>query len=123
MRDQLKEEAARRGVKLTYMPFFLKAASAALREFPILNSSYDESAESVIYKAYHNISVAMQTPNGLVVPNVKNVQQKSIMQIAADMNALQDRGTRGALTPDDFANGTFALSNIGIVRIPAGLGV
>uniref|UniRef100_A0A2M3Z015 Dihydrolipoamide acetyltransferase component of pyruvate dehydrogenase complex n=1 Tax=Anopheles braziliensis TaxID=58242 RepID=A0A2M3Z015_9DIPT len=103
VRDQLKEEAARRGVKLTYMPFFLKAASAALREFPILNSSYDESAESVIYKAYHNISVAMQTPNGLVVPNVKNVQQKSIMQIAADMNALQDRGTRGALTPDDFA--------------------
>ncbi|XP_050101080.1 lipoamide acyltransferase component of branched-chain alpha-keto acid dehydrogenase complex, mitochondrial [Anopheles aquasalis] len=115
VRDQLKEEAARRGVKLTYMPFFLKAASAALREFPILNSSYDESAESVIYKAYHNISVAMQTPNGLVVPNVKNVQQKSIMQIAADMNALQDRGTRGALTPDDFANGTFALSNIGII--------
>uniref|UniRef100_A0A2M4A5W8 Dihydrolipoamide acetyltransferase component of pyruvate dehydrogenase complex n=2 Tax=Anopheles triannulatus TaxID=58253 RepID=A0A2M4A5W8_9DIPT len=115
VRDQLKEEAARRGVKLTYMPFFLKAASAALREFPILNSSYDESTESVIYKAYHNISVAMQTPNGLVVPNVKNVDQKSIMQIAADMNALQDRGTRGALTPDDFANGTFALSNIGII--------
>ncbi|XP_049549008.1 lipoamide acyltransferase component of branched-chain alpha-keto acid dehydrogenase complex, mitochondrial [Anopheles darlingi] len=115
VRNQLKEEAARRGVKLTYMPFFLKAASAALREFPILNSSYDESAESVIYKAYHNISVAMQTPNGLVVPNVKNVEQKSIMQIAADMNALQDRGTRSALTPDDFANGTFALSNIGII--------
>uniref|UniRef100_A0A182W4N9 Dihydrolipoamide acetyltransferase component of pyruvate dehydrogenase complex n=1 Tax=Anopheles minimus TaxID=112268 RepID=A0A182W4N9_9DIPT len=115
VRSQLKEEAARQGIKLTYMPFFLKAASNALLQHPILNSSFDEPAESVIYKAYHNISVAMQTPQGLVVPNVKNVEQKSILQIANDLNALQERGAKGALTPNDFANGTFALSNIGII--------
>ncbi|XP_050069419.1 lipoamide acyltransferase component of branched-chain alpha-keto acid dehydrogenase complex, mitochondrial [Anopheles maculipalpis] len=115
VRSQLKEEAARQGIKLTYMPFFLKAASNALLQYPILNSSFDESAESVIYKTYHNISVAMQTPQGLVVPNVKNVEQKSILQIANDLNALQERGAKGALTPNDFANGTFALSNIGII--------
>uniref|UniRef100_A0A182M3L0 Dihydrolipoamide acetyltransferase component of pyruvate dehydrogenase complex n=1 Tax=Anopheles culicifacies TaxID=139723 RepID=A0A182M3L0_9DIPT len=115
VRSQLKEEAARQGIKLTYMPFFLKAASNALLQHPILNSSFDESSESVIYKAYHNISVAMQTPQGLVVPNVKNIEQKSILQIANDLNALQERGAKGALTPNDFANGTFALSNIGII--------
>uniref|UniRef100_A0A182P7W6 Dihydrolipoamide acetyltransferase component of pyruvate dehydrogenase complex n=1 Tax=Anopheles epiroticus TaxID=199890 RepID=A0A182P7W6_9DIPT len=115
VRSQLKEEAARQGVKLTYMPFFLKAASNALLQHPILNSSFDEAAESVIYKSYHNISVAMQTPQGLVVPNVKHVEQKSILQIAHELNALQERGAKGALTPNDFANGTFALSNIGII--------
>uniref|UniRef100_A0A182JSU6 Dihydrolipoamide acetyltransferase component of pyruvate dehydrogenase complex n=1 Tax=Anopheles christyi TaxID=43041 RepID=A0A182JSU6_9DIPT len=115
VRSQLKEEAARQGVKLTYMPFFLKAASNALLQHPILNSTFDEPAETVIYKHYHNISVAMQTPQGLVVPNVKNVEQKSILQIAQDLNALQERGAKGALTPNDFANGTFALSNIGII--------
>uniref|UniRef100_A0A182N114 Dihydrolipoamide acetyltransferase component of pyruvate dehydrogenase complex n=1 Tax=Anopheles dirus TaxID=7168 RepID=A0A182N114_9DIPT len=115
VRAQLKAEAARHGIKLTYMPFFLKAASNALLQYPILNSSYDEPAESVVYKSYHNISVAMQTPQGLVVPNVKHVEQKSILQIATELNALQERGARGALTPNDFASGTFALSNIGIV--------
>ncbi|XP_058063250.1 lipoamide acyltransferase component of branched-chain alpha-keto acid dehydrogenase complex, mitochondrial [Anopheles bellator] len=115
VREQLKGEAARNGTKLTYMPFFLKAASVALRQFPILNSSYVESSESIVYKAYHNISVAMQTPQGLVVPNVKNVEQKSVLQIATELNVLQERGAKGALTPNDFANGTFALSNIGII--------
>lgn len=115
VREALKTEALARGAKLTYMPFFVKAASNALKEFPIVNSSFDEPNESVIYKSYHNISIAMHTPQGLVVPNVKNVDSKSILQIAADLNALQERGAKGALTPDDFANGTFSLSNIGII--------
>lgn len=115
VREALKAEALARGVKLTYMPFFVKAASNALKEFPLVNSSFDEPNESVIYKSYHNISIAMHTPQGLVVPNVKNVDSKSILQIAADLNALQERGAKGTLTPDDFLNGTFSLSNIGIV--------
>lgn len=97
------------------MPFFVKAASNALKQYPILNSSFDEPNESLIYKSYHNISIAMHTPQGLVVPNVKNVEQKSILEIATDLNALQERGAKGGLTPDDFLNGTFSLSNIGIV--------
>lgn len=115
VREALKAEALARGVKLTYMPFFVKAASNALKEFPLVNSSFDEPNESVIYKSYHNISIAMHTPQGLVVPNVKNVDSKSILQIAADLNALQERGAKGTLTPDDFLNGTFSLSNIGII--------
>lgn len=117
LRDELKTEAIERGVKLTYMPFLIKAASLALLKFPILNSSLDVANESVIYKAAHNISVAMATPEGLVVPNVKNCENKSVFQIAFDLNQLQDRAQKGQLRPDDFANGTFSLSNIGIVSV------
>lgn len=115
VREDLKKEALAQGVKLTYMPFFVKAASNALKQFPILNSSFCEATEGLIYKSYHNISIAMHTPQGLVVPNVKNVDQKSILEIAADLNALQERGSKNALLPEDFANGTFSLSNIGII--------
>ncbi|XP_055546772.1 lipoamide acyltransferase component of branched-chain alpha-keto acid dehydrogenase complex, mitochondrial [Wyeomyia smithii] len=115
MRESLKEEALAQGVKLTFTPFFVKAASIALKQFPILNSSFDAANESLIYKSYHNISIAMQTPQGLVVPNVKNVERKSILEIAVDLGALQERGLAGHLTPGDFANGTFSLSNIGMV--------
>lgn len=114
-RESLKADALAMGVKLTYMPFFVKAASNALKQFPILNSSFDVANESLIYKPYHNISVAMHTSQGLVVPNLKNVENKSILEVAADLNALQERGSKGTLTPEDFANGTFSLSNIGII--------
>lgn len=115
LRNSLKGDAESIGVKLTFMPFFIKAASLALTKFPILNSSLDEENESIIYKAAHNISIAMATPNGLVVPNVKNCEQKTILQIARDLNDLLERGRSGKLTPDDFQNGTFSLSNIGVV--------
>lgn len=115
LRAELKSEAASLGIKLTYMPFIIKATSLALYKFPILNSSFDESNMSIVYKPYHNISVAIHTPQGLVVPNIKNVQAKTIVQIAEDLNRLQEKGQKGSLTPDDFANGTFSISNVGIV--------
>ncbi|XP_065363094.1 lipoamide acyltransferase component of branched-chain alpha-keto acid dehydrogenase complex, mitochondrial [Calliphora vicina] len=115
-RDQLKEVAKESGVpKLTFMPFCIKAASIALTKYPILNSSLDLETESIIYKGAHNISVAIDTPQGLVVPNVKNVQNKNIIEIAQDLNGLIERGRKGALTPQDFADGTFSLSNIGVI--------
>ncbi|XP_055682638.1 lipoamide acyltransferase component of branched-chain alpha-keto acid dehydrogenase complex, mitochondrial [Lutzomyia longipalpis] len=115
VREELKADALQRGVKLTYMPFCIKAASKALTAYPILNSSLDEANESVIYKAAHNISVAMDTPQGLVVPNVKHCEQKGILDIARSLNELQERGQKGSLRPEDFADGTFSLSNIGII--------
>lgn len=115
IRDTLKREHESTGVKLTFMPFFIKAASLALTQYPILNSSVDEASESIVFKSAHNISVAMATANGLVVPNIKNCERKSIVDIARDLNSLQQRGQQGKLTPDDFANGTFSLSNIGVV--------
>lgn len=70
-RNSLKEIAQKEGVKLTYMPLIIKAASQSLKQFPILNSSLDANCENIIYKASHNIGLAMDTPNGLVVPVIK----------------------------------------------------
>lgn len=113
LRDKLKVEAKLMGFKLTFMPFFIKAASNALNKYPILNSVVDEENEAIIYKSGHNISIAMATKNGLVVPNIKNCEQKSVRQIAIDLNELIERARNGKLMPDDFANGTFSISNIG----------
>ncbi|KAL7744682.1 hypothetical protein ACLKA6_017182 [Drosophila palustris] len=115
-RAQLQPAAQEQGVpKLTFMPFCIKAASIALAKYPIVNSSLDLASESLIYKGAHNISVAIDTPQGLVVPNIKNCQAKNIIQIARDLNGLVERGRTGSLTPSDFADGTFSLSNIGVV--------
>lgn len=91
VRAALKEEAATRGVKLTFMPFLLKAASLALYKYPIMNAHVDAECKVITKKAMHNIGVAMDTPQGLLVPNVKDVGSKSIFEIAAELNRLQVR--------------------------------
>lgn len=115
VRDEVKVEAQSRGIKITYMPFFIKAASVSLHKYPILNSSLDVEKESIIYKPYHNISIAIHTPMGLAVPNIKRVHQKSILEISNDLMSLHERGIKGSLTPEDFSDGTFTLSNIGVI--------
>ncbi|CAH2236985.1 jg9478 [Pararge aegeria aegeria] len=114
-REGLKELAQKRGVKLTYMPIIIKAASQSLLTYPVLNSSLDSSNENLIYKASHNIGVAMDTPNGLVVPVIRNVQRKSIFEIAIELNSLQEKGLKGQLGLSDLTGGTFTISNIGII--------
>uniref|UniRef100_A0A8C5WGM3 Dihydrolipoamide acetyltransferase component of pyruvate dehydrogenase complex n=1 Tax=Leptobrachium leishanense TaxID=445787 RepID=A0A8C5WGM3_9ANUR len=115
LRNDLKAAAEARGVRLSFMPFFLKAASLGLLQFPILNASLDEACQNITYKAAHNIGVAMDTLQGLIVPNVKNVQVKSIFEIAADLNNLQKLGSTGQLGAGDLTGGTFTLSNIGSI--------
>jgi len=97
------------------MPMFIKATSMALLHFPILNSSVDLDCENITFKGSHNIGVAMDTQQGLLVPNVKNVQNKSIFDIAVELNRLHQQGLTGKLTPDDLTGGTFTLSNIGSI--------
>ena len=115
LRQHLKKTAEKQGIKLSYMPFIIKAISLALNEYPILNSSLTEDESEIIYKGEHNIGVAMDTPNGLLVPNIKRVQTKSIMEIAAELNRLQELGKAGKLGMDDLKGGTFTLSNIGTI--------
>ncbi|XP_045764630.1 lipoamide acyltransferase component of branched-chain alpha-keto acid dehydrogenase complex, mitochondrial [Maniola jurtina] len=114
-RQELNELAQKRGVKLTYMPIIIKAASQSLLSYPVLNSSLDSCNENLIYKASHNIGVAMDTPNGLVVPVIKNVQHKSIFEIAIELNSLQEKGLKSQLGLNELTGGTFTISNIGIV--------
>ncbi|XP_029106064.1 lipoamide acyltransferase component of branched-chain alpha-keto acid dehydrogenase complex, mitochondrial-like [Scleropages formosus] len=115
LRSELKDAAEMRGVKLSYMPFFIKATSLGLLQFPILNASVDESCSNITYKAAHNIGLAMDTPQGLLVPNVKNVQALSIFEIAAELNRLQALGAMGQLGTADLTGGTFTISNIGSI--------
>lgn len=117
LRNQLKPEGKKRGIKLTYMPVIIKAVSAALTEFPQLNAQADSDHKNIIYKANHNICVAMDTPGGLVVPNIKFCEQKTIWQIAEDLNKLLEAGQKQQIPRDDLVGGTFTLSNIGIVSL------
>ncbi|GFR09288.1 lipoamide acyltransferase component of branched-chain alpha-keto acid dehydrogenase complex, mitochondrial [Trichonephila clavata] len=113
--NKLKSIAEEKGIKFSYMPFFIKAASLALMEYPILNVSVDENCENLFYKASHNIGIAMDTTQGLLVPNIKNVQNLNVLQVASELNRLQDLGRRGSLNQNDLSGGTFSLSNIGAI--------
>ncbi|XP_047986122.1 lipoamide acyltransferase component of branched-chain alpha-keto acid dehydrogenase complex, mitochondrial [Leguminivora glycinivorella] len=114
-RQSIKSLAEEQGVKLSYMPIILKAASLSLTEYPVLNSSPDSACEKLTYKASHNIGLGMDTPNGLVVPVIKDVQNKSILEIARELNVLQEKGMKGQLGLNDLSGGTFTLSNVGVV--------
>lgn len=115
IKEDLNRIGKRNNVKITYMPFFVKSASLALHKFPVLNSHVDEKCEYITMKYAHNIGVAMDTPHGLVVPNVKNVQNLSIVEIARELNRLQESGEKGQLKMEDLTGGTFTLSNIGAI--------
>lgn len=113
LKNQLKSTT--KGVKITYMPFFLKALSLALLDYPIMNSVLLDSHTEYLQKSSHNISIAMDTPYGLVFPSIKNVQIKSVYQIALDLNRLQQLGSVGKLLETDIECGTITVSNLGSI--------
>lgn len=114
LRTELKPQFEAAGVKLTYLPFILKAVSLALRSYPILNAAM-ATPDEIVYKARHNIGIAMDTPAGLLVPNVKDVQSRSVFQIAQELSRLQREGASGKLSAGDLADGTISISNIGSI--------
>jgi 2-oxoisovalerate dehydrogenase E2 component (dihydrolipoyl transacylase) len=115
LRKRMKHLAEEKGVKLSYLPFMIKAASMGLKKYPVLNSSINESLTEITYKASHNIGFATDTPNGLVVPNIKNVQDLSIFEIATELNRLIKAAKDNKLSKNDLTGGTFSLSNIGTI--------
>ncbi len=112
-RALLRKDLEAKGVKLTYMPFLLKAVATALQDFPILNSSLSPDLTELVYRGSINIGVAMDTPNGLVVPNIKRANQRSVMEINMELQRLQGLALAGKLGVEDLSGGTFTLSNIG----------
>jgi len=116
LRASLKAECKELGVKLNYLPFMLKATSLALKEYPMLNATVDDAeCTSVTYRADHNISIAVDTPNGLIVPNIKKVQDRSILEIAQELENISSRARSNKITNNDLTGGTFSLSNIGAI--------
>jgi len=105
--------------KVSYMPIFIKALSIALEQYPILNACVvdgeDASSAKIKFRASHNIGVAMDTPNGLIVPNIKNVQNLSVLDIASELARLQEAGKKNAIPMADLRDGTLSLSNVGMI--------
>ncbi len=112
-REKLKARAEKEGIKLTYMPFVLKAIVAALKQYPDLNSELDEENEEVLYKHYYNIGIAVATEAGLMVPVVKNVDDKDLLQIASEVNELAAKARDRKISPDEMQGGTFTITNFG----------
>ena len=115
LRTKLKARAEKAGVSLTYMPFFAKASSIALRDFPNCNAWMDEERSELLVRGEHNLGVACDTPNGLMVPVIRNVESKSILQIAAEMQDLFARTRAGKATREELMGSTFTLTSVGSI--------
>ncbi len=112
-RKSANESLAKSGVKLTMLAFVIKASVSALKKFPAFNSSLDANGENLILKHYYNIGFAADTPNGLVVPVLKNADQKGLAQIAKEMGELSAQAREGKLKPADMQGATFTISSLG----------
>ena len=115
LREGLKEHAEKNGTKITYLPIVMKALIATIREFPMFNASIDDAAGEIVYKKYFNLGFAADTPNGLVVPVIKNADQKSILEISKEILDLSKRARDGKLKPDEMKGATITVTNIGSI--------
>lgn len=112
-RKSLKTEAAQQGVKLTGMVFIMKALVAGMKQFPQFNSSLSPDGQSLIYKKYFNIGIAVDTPEGLVVPVIKAVDQKSLYELSAELIKISGKARDGKLMPGEMQGGCMTISNLG----------
>ena len=115
LREKAKVSAEKRGVKLTYLPFIIKALIPALKQYPYLNASLDDEREEIILKKYYNIGIATNTEQGLVVPVIKDADHKSITQLAEEVAKLSERARTGQLTLDEIQGSTFTITNVGAI--------
>ncbi|QNV05544.1 dihydrolipoyllysine-residue acetyltransferase [Shewanella algae] len=113
LREAMKAKYSNDELKLTMMPFFMKAMSLALTEFPVINSRVNADCTELTYLGRHNIGMAVDSKVGLLVPNVKDVQDKSILDVAAEVTRLTQAARSGRVAPADLKDGSISISNIG----------
>jgi len=111
-KDQV-EKLTKEGVKLTLLSFLMKASLVALKDHPQFNASLDPGGEDLVLKRYYHIGIAVDTPDGLVVPVIRNVDQKGLFQIAAELSEVSIKARAKKLTPEDMKGGTFSISSLG----------
>jgi pyruvate dehydrogenase E2 component (dihydrolipoamide acetyltransferase) len=112
-RKKFKEVAAAKGIKLTFLPYIVKALTSALREFPALNTSLDDATSEIVHKHYYNIGIAADTEKGLLVPVVKDADRKSVFTISNEINELAGKARDGKLAPNEMKGASCTISNIG----------
>ncbi|MFK7988619.1 MAG: dihydrolipoamide acetyltransferase family protein [Sandaracinaceae bacterium] len=113
LRDRLRPAAKEQGVKLTFLPFIVKAVVAALKRHPVLNSALDEAQNELVTRRYYNIGIAASTDRGLMVPVVKDADRKSILEIAADIQRLGTAAKEGTIASADLSGSTFTITSLG----------
>jgi len=113
LRQRLLPEAGRRGIRLTFLPFIIKAVTNALGKHPVLNSSLDERTNELVYKKYYNIGVATATEAGLMVPVVQNADRLRLFELAKQIERLSRAAQDGTLAPEDLRNSTFTVTSLG----------
>jgi pyruvate dehydrogenase E2 component (dihydrolipoamide acetyltransferase) len=112
-RKQFKNVAAEQGIKLTYLPYVVKALTSALKKYPVLNTSLDDKTDEIVQKHYYNIGIAADTEKGLLVPVVKNAERKSVFEISDEINGLATKARDGKLAPNEMKGASCTISNIG----------
>ncbi|MBD1380899.1 dihydrolipoamide acetyltransferase family protein [Metabacillus arenae] len=112
-RKQFKTVAADQGIKLTYLPYVVKALTSALKKYPVLNTSIDDKTDEVIQKHYYNIGIAADTEKGLLVPVVKHAERKSVFEISDEINGLATKAREGKLAPAEMKGSSCTITNIG----------
>jgi len=112
-RRKFKEIAAEQDVKLTYLPYVVKALVSALKQYPILNAYIDEETEEIVQKHYYNVGIAADTEQGLLVPVVKHADRKSIFSISSEIGELADKARNGKLTSNEMQGASSTITNIG----------
>lgn len=113
MRERLRPAAAAQGVKLTFLPFIVKAVVAALKKHPILNSALDETTNELVYRRYYDIGIAAATDSGLMVPVLRNADRLSILEVAKEIDRLGEGARSGGLKPDELSGSTFTITSLG----------
>lgn len=112
-RKKFKDIAAQKGVKLTYLPYVVKALVSTLREFPEFNRSLDDATQEIIQKHYYNIGIAADTEKGLLVPVIKHAERKSIFAVSSEINELATKARDGKLAPHEMKGASMSITNIG----------
>ncbi|PIT99327.1 MAG: pyruvate dehydrogenase [Bdellovibrionales bacterium CG10_big_fil_rev_8_21_14_0_10_45_34] len=115
LRSKMKDELQKQGIKLTYLPFVIKALIATMRDFRMFNASIDDAAGEIVYKSYFNIGFAADTPQGLVVPVIKNADQKTIVELSQEIIELGEKARAGKLALDELKGATISITNIGSI--------
>lgn len=113
LRNEQKGFASEAGIHLTYMPFIIKALTKTIQEFPIFNASFDHEKGEILYKDFIHIGFATDTPEGLIVPNIKHADQLSIFELAQQLKDLQQKAINKTIQLKDIQNGTFTVTNYG----------
>ena len=113
LRSSLRERAERRGAKLSYLPFIVKAVVGALKRYPVLNSMLDDTANELVFRHRYDIGIATATDAGLVVPVVRNADRKTLLELALEIERLAEGARAGTLGPSDLSGSTFTITSLG----------